>query len=169
GGRLTALAVSGHSTGVGARSVSAINPRVIVSQLDLYGRNADGTKAELNALAFTRGEQLVELVSRDLTDGDVNFYVAAFRQACNEAEEGCGPADLLTPDIERNWTELSVYDELDVTNTVIDCAPCHQPSGPGTRKLLRMQEIAAPWTHWFSDDTEGGLALLDDYVAAKAD
>ena len=32
--------------------------------------------------------------------------------------------------------------------------------------ILRMQEIEAPHTHWFSASTAGGAALLDDFQAA---
>ena len=77
--------------------------------------------------------------------------------------------DLLTPAVERDWTEVTPYAEEDVENTVLDCRPCHQPAGPGTPKLLRMQEIATPWTHWFFRSSEGGRALLADYLAAKGD
>jgi mono/diheme cytochrome c family protein len=52
---------------------------------------------------------------------------------------------------------------------VLDCAPCHQPAGPGTPKSLLMQELNNPWTHWFWDKSEGGRVLLDDYFAAKGD
>jgi hypothetical protein len=74
----------------------------------------------------------------------------------------------LTPEIEHNWTETTLYDEQDLANTVLDCAPCHQTNGPGSPKFLRMQELKTPWTHWFGL-TEGGRALFDDYWAAKGD
>jgi hypothetical protein len=32
-----------------------------------------------------------------------------------------------------------------------------------------MQELNQPWTHWFSQNSDGGRALLADYVAAKGD
>jgi mono/diheme cytochrome c family protein len=76
---------------------------------------------------------------------------------------------LLTEAVERDWTELALYDETTLRNTPVDCATCHQPDGPNTPKLLRMQEFDTPWTHWFSKSTEGGRALLDDYVAAHGD
>ena len=101
-------------------------------------------------------------------DHELRFYLLAFRQACNDSEAGCKPGDLLTPEVETNWTETSVYDEQDLTNTVLDCAPCHQTNGPGTPKFLRMQELRTPWTHWFGL-TEGGQALFADYWAAKGD
>lgn len=72
----------------------------------------------------------------------------------------------MTPAIESNWQDVTLYDEIDLSNTVLDCATCHQSNGPGTPKLLRMQELDSPWTHWFSPTTEGGRVLLEDYVAA---
>jgi len=36
----------------------------------------------------------------------------------------------------------------------VDCRHCHQPDGPSSRKILRMQELRNPWTHWFR--TNGG-------------
>ena len=52
-------------------------------------------------------------------------------------------------------------------NTARDCRVCHQPDGPGTPKLLRMQELEPPWSHWFFRGVTGGMALLDAYYAAK--
>src|SRR5262249_51534697 len=56
-------------------------------------------------------------------------------------------------------------------NTIADCRQCHIGTGKdvpdtGDPLILRMQEIEAPHTHWFSADTEGGKALLDDFHTA---
>ena len=167
-GHVVALSVTSHSTALAARSVSAINPRVLVIRADIQGLQSVA-KLQFVVLAFTRGEQFAELVVRDRGTGEARFYLVGFRQACNADSHGCRPGDLLTPAIERDWLETSLYDESDLSNTVLDCAPCHQPEGPGTYKLLRMQELNTPWTHWFSATSEGGQALLQDYVAAKGD
>lgn len=155
------VSIIAHSTALATRSVSQINPRVINLRLEVPDR------VEMVAVAFVRGEQLAELVVRDRIDKELRFYIVGFRQACNIRPEGCNWGDLLTPAIENDWTEVTLYDEPDVTNTVYDCATCHQPDGPGTPKLLRMQELETPWTHWFFKGTEGGRALLEDYLAAK--
>jgi hypothetical protein len=178
---LNGLAIAGHSTSLGARSISSINPRVIAVRLehplfeaDGYTPAAPGSQGRLSpalepvAVAFSRGEQLVELMTRDRIDHELRFYLLAFRQACNDSEAGCKPGDLLTPEIEQGWTETSLYDEQDLANSVLDCAPCHQTHGPGTPKLLRMQELHMPWTHWFGL-SEGGNALFADYHAARGD
>lgn len=171
-GELRALSISAHSTALSKRSVSAINPRLVAVHLTFKppARNdKKRTSATLFALAFTRGEQFVELVASDRSEDRLNFYVVGFRQACNDSPEGCSPGDLLTGAIESDWRDVTLYDESDLTNTVLDCATCHQSGGPGTAKLLRMQELDSPWTHWFSPETEGGRALLDDYLAAHGD
>lgn len=161
-GGLIGIAVSAHSTSLSIRSVSAINPRLCALRVEV-------PPVELMTLAFTRGEQFCELGVRDRGDQELRFYVVGFRQACNGVRDGCRPGDLLTPAIERDWTEVTLYDETDVTDTVLDCATCHQPQGPGTPKLLRMQELDDPWTHWFSPSSDGGAALLADYSAARGD
>jgi mono/diheme cytochrome c family protein len=175
---INGLSIAGHSTSLSARSISSINPRVIIVRIEPPAVDADGNPAapgsqpgapELLALAFARGEQFVELMVRDRDDLELRFYVLAFRQACNAAADSCKPGELLTPEIESNWLETSLYDERDLADTTLDCAPCHQPDGPGSRKLLRMQELHTPWTHWFAPSTPGGQALIADYVAAKGD
>jgi len=175
------LAIAGHSTSLGARSISALNPRMISVRLEHPAFDEDlsslapGSNGRVDpslepvAFAFSRGEQQVELMVRDRIDHELRFYLLTYRQACNDSDSGCGSGDLLTPETEINWTETTLYDERDLTNTVLDCAPCHQTSGPGTVKFLRMQELREPWTHWFGQTTEGGRALFADYFAAKGE
>jgi len=174
------LAVAGHSTSLSARSISAINPRMIAGRVEHPAFDKDenslaprsmGVDPSLLgvALAYTRGEQFAEIMVRDRADAELRFYLFAFRQACNDSPFGCKPGDLLTPEVEKNWTETSLYDERDLANTVVDCAPCHQSNGPGTQKFLRMQELREPWTHWFGKSSDGGRALIADYEAARGD
>jgi hypothetical protein len=161
-GGISGVSMTGHTTSLSARSVSTINPRMIAVQFEV-------APAEMAAIAFTRGEQFSEIMVRDRVDKELRFYLVSFRQACNDEEGGCTPGDLLTPAVERDWRDVTLYAEQDLANTVLDCAPCHQPSGPGTPKLIRMQEMETPWTHWFFRASEGGRALLADYFAAKGD
>ena len=161
-GDYATISVTGHSSALSTRSVSAINPRVIAMQIKLV-------PLSLSSVAFTRGEQFLEMVASDRTDKSLHFYLLKFRQACNAQPKGCTPGELLTPAVEAGWTETTLYDEKDLENTTLDCKPCHEPTGPGTLKFLRMQEFDAPWTHWFSSVSEGGKALLDDYFAAHGD
>ncbi len=145
-GEQRAFALTGNSTSLVAMSVSAINPRVIVFP------RIDGQRqrpAGMTALGFVRGEQFVEVVSRDRVNGDLNFYLLRFEQQCNYAAQGCDLASLLTEEVEHGWTAYSVYDHDDLEGTSLDCLSCHQPKGHGTPRILRMQELASPWMHWF--------------------
>jgi hypothetical protein len=161
-GGVTAISLIGHSTSLSKHSVSAINPR-------LFQARARFPSFQMVLLAFSRGEQEVELISRDRVTAELNFYLVSFSQACNEQKKGCSHADLFTSAIERDWTEMSLYDETDVQNSILDCAPCHQPKGPGSLKNIIMQEFNAPFTHWFWHDTEGGDVLLTDFLAAHGE
>lgn len=153
------LAVISHSTALTGRTVSSINPRLIFI-------NPPGEAGgELLMLAFARGEQSAEIVVRDRARGDFQFYLVSYEQACNEV--GCTPGDLLTETAEVGWKNLNVYAEEDLANTPRDCRTCHQPNGPGTTKLLRMQELEPPWNHWLYPFVPGGRALIADYRAAK--
>jgi DNA-binding beta-propeller fold protein YncE/cytochrome c peroxidase len=141
-----AFALTGNSTSLVAMSVSAINPRMLV-----FPRvEADFVKPDaMTAVGFVRGEQFVELVSRDATTGDLNFYLLAFEQRCSYAAGGCDLASLFTEEIEHDWTAYSVYDHDDLEGTSFDCKSCHEPGGAGSKRILRMQELASPWLHWF--------------------
>jgi hypothetical protein len=158
------VVVSGHTTALSARNVSAANPRVIFVQ-----REHPGEGREMFAVAFVRGEQTVELVVHDRPSGELRFFLITYRQACNYQPAGCSPGDLLTLEAESGWREVTLLEEEDLKNTALDCRQCHQPGGPGTPKLLRMQERARPWTHWFDFTTDGGRALIADYLAMKGD
>ncbi len=140
-----AFALTGNSTSLVKTAVSAVNPRAII-----FPRVGEAREklAELTALGFVRGEPFVEVVSRDITSGDYNFYLFTFERQC-DYDTGCDLASLLTEEIERGWTAFSIYTEDDIENTSLDCRSCHQPGGVGTPKILRMQELENPWLHWF--------------------
>jgi len=162
-----AFAMTGNSTSLVAMSVSAINPRILVfPRVDSDLKPPDG----LTALGFVRGEPFVELVSRDPSTGDLNFYLLSFEQTCGYDSGGCDLASLLTDEIESNWTAYSVYDQDDLESTSFDCKSCHQPNGPNTKRILRMQELASPWMHWFPQRfvqrTESDETLSAAFAAA---
>jgi hypothetical protein len=156
------FALTGHSTSLVSRLVSAINPRIIFVR-------SEGEMRELSVLAFARGEQFSELVVRSRVDGELRFYLGVFSLRCHAAKDGCTPADLYTDAIESDWTEFDLYGEEDVQNSPLDCRVCHQPDGPGSPKLLRMQEFDPPWNHWFYRLSEGGRVLIADYYAARGE
>ena len=166
------FALTGHSSSLVARSVSAINPRAIMftapSQAPTTQQNDGSFVADPGfvAMGFVRGEQFVEVVGHDPQKDELHFYLMRFTQACND--KGCTSGDLLTPAVESNWNELTVYEDSDLKDTIFDCLHCHQPDGPSTRKMLRMQERRAPWTHWFRNNQNepGGESLLADFRGA---
>lgn len=143
------FALTSNSSSLVARGVSAINPRLVVGE-KAGGLFSDfGDIDQTMAMGFARGEQFVELVGYDPVAEDLNFYLLMFEQDCNDAENGCSTADLLTPAIENDWARWTVYQDVDLANKTVDCAVCHQPLGRDTPKILRMQEVNNSWTHWF--------------------
>jgi hypothetical protein len=126
---------------------------------------ADGSRPEHYAfLAFDPGETFVEVAVDDATVGSLNFYLVLFDKDCSAG--GCANGDLLTQNLTTGWSNVRVYeDETEVNNTIADCRVCHDPQTTGN-KLLRMQEIVAPFTHWLSQETEGGRALYEDFHRA---
>jgi hypothetical protein len=162
-----AFALSGNSTSLVTKSVTPINPRAII--FPRVGADL-APPTDLVALGFVRGEQFVEVISRDPTTDDLNFYLLNFEQKCSYASGGCDLASLLTEEIEHDWTAYSVYDQEDLEPTTFDCLSCHRTSGVGTKSILRMQELANPWMHWFPQKfvqrTESDRILLDQFEQA---
>jgi cytochrome c5 len=167
-----AFVLTGHSSSLVTKFTSAINPRVIIFTPPNSTGRVNNPKAltSFTAMGFVRGEQFVEMVSNDPTanggQGDLNFFLLRFDQACNTAADGCSFDDLLTPKVESNFTAYSVYSEDDLKNSIFDCKQCHQTAGPGTPKILRQQELQNPWGHFFRNNRANGQALLADYAAA---
>lgn len=142
-GDARSFAATGNSTSLVAKFASPLNPRVVVFSAEGFALN------QMRAAGFLRGEQFVELMGYDPVKADLNLYLLRFRQACNDKPEGCGLSDLVTPRIEQDWTGFTLAQDSDLVNTPEDCLICHQPKGPGSKKVPRMQEIIQPWMHWF--------------------
>lgn len=145
-------ALTGHSTSLVARYVSPINPRVL-----LFTAPKDSTTpiADFVVMGFVRADQFVEVIAREPRSGKLNFFLVEFTQACNENGGHCSTGHLQSSAIESNWTSVTVYEDSYLANTVFDCTHCHQPEGPLSEKIMRLQEIEQPWTHFFRDDTQG--------------
>jgi len=161
------VALTAHSTALGIRSVNPLNPRALV--FDGVPREPYARRRFV-AAGFTRGEPIVELATRDETTQALRFFVLAFTRAC-DLTATCTAADTLTEDTERNWKAVELYEDVDLENTALDCLRCHQPQGPGTPRLLRMQELRFPWTHFLApaSETVSGGQLVDDYFSAHVD
>lgn len=154
--------LTGHSSSLVLKSINAINPRAIIFT---PRQNNNAPNPNFVSMGFARGEQFAELVARDATSGDLNFFLVKFEQDCNQAAGGCTIADLVLPAVESNWRSVTVYQDVDLKNTVMDCLHCHQPA-VGQPKILRMQELRDPWTHFFRNNRPGGQQLLADYALA---
>jgi hypothetical protein len=159
------FAILGHSSALTARKVSTIAPTAFV----FTPPPADGTPpvGPYVVLGFDPGEQFAEIASYDATVKNMNFYLVLFDQACTAAPGGCTTTDLLSPRLVTGWSNVRVYeDTTSLNDTIFDCHVCHQPSTAAS-PFLRMQEIAPPFTHWFSAQTIGGKALLADFHRAR--
>jgi MYXO-CTERM domain-containing protein len=139
-GRNALAAVATHSLGLSARTVSALNPRVVV-----FPRYSPLDMNQVAAVAFSRGEPFVELAGYDPAANDFNFYLLAFEPACRNA---CAPADFLTERLESGWLGWTLYGEADLEDTPLDCTSCHRPNGPSAPRRLLMRQIDGPWMHW---------------------
>lgn len=156
-----AFTFTAGSSSLVAKFTSAINPRLI-----MFTPPNGAVIPDAVLLGFVRGEQFSEIAARDPSTGQFNFFFVKFEQDCNAKPTGCTNGDLLTPAVESNWRKVTIYEDADLGNTIFDCKQCHQPGGEGTPKLLRMQELRNPWTHFLRDNTSGGPSLIADYRAA---
>ena len=155
----TGFVFNAASSSLVARATSSINPRLI-----LFSR---GNLDRLVSLGFVRGEQFAEIAARDPESGVLRFFLVEFRQDCNQRAGGCTYGDLLTPAVEKDWRSYSIYEDVDLENTILDCLQCHQPDGTRGQRILRMQERVNPWLHFMRNSTAGGQQLLADFRAAQ--
>lgn len=139
------VAATTHSLALSSRIVSAVNPRAFMFE-DTGAVTRPMQYDRIAAVGFNRGEQLVELVGLDPSTYEYNFYVMRFEQECNRSR--CTLEDLLTEKIERDWTDWTLYSDVDLEDTPLDCLSCHLPFGPGSHKLLLMRQVLDPWMHW---------------------
>ncbi|MGH7297382.1 MAG: hypothetical protein ACRELB_20770 [Polyangiaceae bacterium] len=160
----TAFAILGHSSALTARRVTSITPTTFIFTPPPAGGGAPQGRYAL--LAFDPGELFVEVAVNDPPTGDLNFYLVQFDKDCVSAPGGCTNVDLLTPSLVTGWSNVRIYEMSTLLDdTIFDCHVCHQPVDANA-PFLRMQEIEAPFTHWFSAQTTGGQALLSDFHAA---
>jgi len=151
------FAFNANTSSLAARGVNAMVPRLVMF-------SPANRAADVVALAFSRGEQAMEIIARDNQTDRLNFYFAVYSQSCNTGS-ACKAGDMLSPDAEANFAEISIYPQQDLANTQLDCNACHLVDGAqgATRVLFRMQELQNPWTHFLRDNTRGGIVLLDDF------
>jgi hypothetical protein len=145
-----AVGLTYHSQALGSRLVSAVNPAVISLSLESYKSGDEAALPQLAtdlAIAFTRGEQMVELLGVDAPNQRLNFYLLVYGHACRAAGD-CTASDVLGPRIERDWTSWTLYQAEDIEDTPLTCLSCHQSGGPGTPRRFLMRQFLLPWMHW---------------------
>ena len=159
------FAMTGHSESIVGRFTTSLNPRVIVFSPLIPSSNevptggggpfptGVGGAGNFVAVGYARGNELAEIAAFDPAKQDINFYLLRYSQSCDPS---CSNADLFTPSTESNWTGVTVYGDVDLQDTPLDCLQCHEPGGKGAERILRMQERTFPWTHWFGAFAEDG-------------
>lgn len=148
----TLFAITSHSSSLVTRHTSVLNPRAIVF-------TRDGSVTDYAAVGFIRGDGFAEVAAFDTATNDVDLILVSFKRAC---DPDCTNAEKFLPENESGWQDVAVYSDKDLANTVFDCLQCHEPQGAGTGKILRMQELVNPWTHWFRDN-RGTADLLTQF------
>ena len=160
-----------HSASISARTVTPINPRAFVMDAPATMGPFGGTpqpSVDFTSMAFVRGEEFVELISKDSTDnGALRFFLFKFAHACQGAG-GCTHGDRYTPTWESSWEEYTLYDGDTIGNTIFDCKQCHQPDGPGTTTMLLMREMQEHYGKWWYPEVPQNIAVVDAYREAHA-
>lgn len=146
------FAISGHSSSLVTTKTTVINPRAIIF-------TPAGAAADYVALGFVRGDGFAELAAFDTTNQRINFFLVKIHKACDPE---CSNFERFSPASETGWSGVTVYGDPDVANTALDCLQCHQPAGASGVRMLRMQELQDPWTHWFRDNRPS-VALLTKF------
>ena len=146
------FAVNGHSSSLVMRRTTSINPRVVFF--------SSQEEPNYRAAGFVRGDFMVEVLGYDAMKDDINFYLLRYEKEC---EPNCGNADRFLEQTESGWRRVSAYEVRFIHQTSLDCLACHQPEGQGSRRILRMQELVSPWTHWFRRGVGGSTNLFEDF------
>jgi hypothetical protein len=165
-----AFSVASHSTAVSMRHVNELNPRVLIYTPPLGPLNPQSPvpNPTYDFIAFARGEPFVELASKDTVTGEPRFFLIRFTHPCEQKPGGCTNGDRFTKTIEESWTGYSIYDDATIANTTVDCLQCHQPGGPGSPKMLRLQELTIYWNHWFFNESPPQDKVRADFGLAHA-
>ena len=148
------FAISGHSSSLVTTKTTVINPRAIIF--------TQPNEPDYVALGFVRGDGFAELAAFDTVNQRINFFLVKIHKAC---DPDCSNFERFSTEAETNWTGVTVYGDPDIKNTALDCLQCHQPGGLDAPRILRMQELQDPWTHWFRDNRPSNtlLAKFQEY------
>ena len=172
-----AWSVIGHSAGLARRTVSPVNPRVIVQTP--VASHSDPTPGFV-IMAFTRGEGFAEIITHDPVRDDVDFFAFKFTYQC--ADPGnCTATERYGAQHESGWLDYTIYGAEDLENTPLDCLQCHEHGlrdSPSQRRSPLMFQLNSMWMHWLYNvnffrgwtdnpaDQGPFHAMLQDYVSA---
>jgi hypothetical protein len=164
-GAVRLIGMTANSASLVARSVSALNPRVVIGVVPDRNAAADARRGHF-AVGFARGEPFAELAGYDPSADRINFYLLAFTPQCGT--EQCAPVQLLTQAVEHEWQNWTLYQAEDLANTPLDCLSCHQPGGATEPRRFLMRQLRNPWMHWMPQEPrnidcgDGGRDGADD-------
>ena len=168
-----AFVLTGHSSSLVTHFTSAINPRAIIftppSSTGRVNTPAAARELRRDGLRARRAVRRADLErpDRERRRRRSQLLPVPLQRSPATARPPAAPSiDLLTPKIESGFSDYSLYQDVDIKNTIFDCLQCHQTAGPGTTKILRQQELQNPWGHFFRNNRSNGQALLADYAAA---
>ena len=140
--------LSGHSSSLVTTKTTVINPRALIF-------TPEGTP-DYVVLGFVRGDGFAELAAFDTTNQRINFFLVKINKPC---DPDCSNFERFSSAAESGWTSIDVYNDQDIKNTALDCLQCHQPGGINAQRILRMQELQDPWTHFFRDNRPSNVLL----------
>ena len=172
-----AWSVIGHTASLSRRTVSPVNPRVIVhTPTTTHLEPVPG----FVATAFVRGEGFAEIITHDPVRDDLDFFLFKLNYRCADPPH-CTDEERFSEQYESGWLDYTIYGEQDIENTPLDCLQCHQHgllTSPTSRKSLLMFQLNSMWIHWMYDNrhfrnwTDNPTALgpfhdgMEQYVAA---
>ena len=146
-----AWSVIGHTASLSRRTVSPVNPRVIVhTPTTTHLEPVPG----FVATAFVRGEGFAEIITHDPVRDDLDFFLFKLNYRCADPPH-CTDEERFSEQYESGWLDYTIYGEQDIENTPLDCLQCHQHgllTSPTSRKSLLMFQLNSMWIHWMYDN-----------------
>jgi len=142
-----AWSVVGHSAGLARRTVSPVNPRVIVQTP--IASHSDPVPGFV-VVSFVRGEGFAEIISHDPVRDDLDFFIFKFTYRC-EDPSNCTDEERFGEQHESGWQDYTLYGTEDLENTTLDCLQCHEHGlrdSPARRRSLLMFQLNSMWMHW---------------------
>jgi len=174
-----AWSVVGHSAGLARRTVSPVNPRVLVQTP--VASHSDPVPGFV-VVGLVRGEGFAEIITHDPLRDDLDFFLFKFTYRCADPSN-CSDEERFSERHESGWLNYTIYGSEDVENTALDCLQCHEHglrSSPSRRRSLLMFQLNSMWMHWlynvnfFRGWTDNPAAqgpfhsMLQQYVEAHA-